>query len=234
MPDVVTIVSLGPGDPELITLKGLNVLQWADSIFCPATILPDGTKISRSKDILAELNIDEAKIILFGVSMSENRIHAIKDYCDVAVQIEEKYHSGCHVALVVEGDAGFYSSSHYISEILVAKGIPVKRIAGIPAFIACAASNNICISKQKEDTLIVTDLSSMEELYEKVGKGRTVVVMKASKFEGIIKEFLLVAGEEIRFHYFENSGISGKEFYTDRTSEICTRRFPYFSLLIIQ
>lgn len=234
MPNVISIVSLGPGDPELITLKGLNALQWADCIFCPATVLPESVMISRSKDILVELGIDETKITLFGVPMSENRTHAIREYHDVAMQIEERQYAGCRIAVVAEGDAGFYSSSYYISEMLTAKGLPVERIAGVPAFIACAASQNICISKQKEETLIITHFSSVEDLREKVASGRTLVVMKASAFESVIKDFLSIAGEDTQFHYFENSGISGKAFYTNRKSDICGRHFPYFSLLIIR
>ena len=36
----IHFVSLGPGDPELITLKGLKTLQKADIIYCPATQVP--------------------------------------------------------------------------------------------------------------------------------------------------------------------------------------------------
>ena len=234
MLDAVAVVSLGPGDPELITLRGLNTLNKADYIFCPATTLSGDVMISRSKDILSALNIDDTKIITFSVPMSENRIQSIENYNKVAGEVEEKYRAGYKVAVVAEGDAGFYSSSYYISEILDTKNIPVDRIAGVPAFIACAASHNICISKQKEEVDIVTHLLSKEELQGKIRKGRTVVLMKASQFEGIVKETLNAAPEDVTYHYFENSGLAGKEFYTNRKADICNRHFPYFSLLIIQ
>lgn len=234
MLDVVMIVSLGPGDPELITLKGLNVLKKADFIYCPATILQNGNRISRSGMILNALGINDPKIIFFDVTMNENHLYAIKNYHDIAGQIEAKYRAGFYIALTAEGDAGFYSSSYYISEILAKKQLPVERIAGIPAFIACAASENVCISRQKEEVNIVTSLSSVEELQDKTRYGRTVVIMKPSLFEDVIKEALHKITDDISFHYFENNGVPEKEYYTNRRSDIECRHFPYFSLLIIQ
>ena len=47
----VIFVSLGPGEPELITVKGLKALQTADCIFCPETLAKDGNRVSRAADI---------------------------------------------------------------------------------------------------------------------------------------------------------------------------------------
>lgn len=44
----VIFVSLGPGEPELITVKGLKALQTADCIFCPETLAKDGNRVSRA------------------------------------------------------------------------------------------------------------------------------------------------------------------------------------------
>ena len=55
----VIFVSLGPGEPELITVKGLTALQAADCIFCPETLTKDGNRVSRAADILSQLDIPE-------------------------------------------------------------------------------------------------------------------------------------------------------------------------------
>lgn len=234
MSHCITIVSLGPGDSELITLKGLNSLREADYIFCPATVRSDGTMLSRAQEILAELGISSSGICLFPVAMNENRRYATDDYADVARMIAEKYRAGYKIVLTAEGDAGFYSSSAYVSDILKAQGISVERIAGVPAFIACAASENIRISEQDEETTVITYLASAEELITRIGEGRTLVLMKASRFESLVKEALKVTPDNVIFHYFENTGIASKQFYTCRRGEILTRRFPYFSLLLIR
>ncbi len=234
MSNVVTIVSLGPGDPELITLKGLNRLRQADYIFCPATVNAEGMLVSRAREILDELGISPSVIHPFPVAMNENRSIAVKNYATVVRMIEEKHNAGYHVVVTAEGDAGFYSSSVYVNDRLVENGIPVERIAGIPAFIACAASENIRISGQKEATNVITHLSSAKELVSLIGQGHTLILMKASRFESIVKEGISLLPEHVAFHYFENTGIPEKAFYTCRREDIITRRFPYFSILIIQ
>ena len=73
----ITFVSLGPGEPELITLKGLKTLQQADRIFCPATLTTSGKQVSRAAHILRALEIEEEKIHPFVLPMSKDRQKAI-------------------------------------------------------------------------------------------------------------------------------------------------------------
>ena len=233
MTEPVAFVSLGPGDPELITLKGLKVLQRADSIFCPSTVLPDGKTSSRAMDILLQLGIERYKINLFSVPMNKNRSLAIESYDNIASAIAQQHKNGQRIAVTAEGDAGFYSTVYYISEYLQAGNIPVSRIAGVPAFIACGTLANLHIVKQEEELHIIPGKLSLEELKQKLENGNPVVVMKASQCEPVIKQAMKAVPNAV-FHYFENAGIAGKEFYTSAEDEIMNRRFPYFSLIIIQ
>jgi Precorrin-2 methylase len=228
----VMLVSLGPGDPELITLKGLKALQQTDAIFCPSTIHPNGSVSSRAKDILLELDIDEDKIIPFHVPMNKDRTDAVKAYNDVSERIAEQYRKGCKIAVTAEGDAGFYSSIHYISDNLHSQNIPTKKIAGIPAFIASGALANLHIARQEEELIVIPGITSFEKLKKNIEEGRPIVIMKPSQCEDVIKEILCEEG--LFFHYFENVGVPQKEFYTKNKEEIRNRIFPYFSLLIIQ
>ena len=75
----IHFVSLGPGDPELITLKGLKTLQKADIIYCPATQGKHGI-ISRATDILKAIEVDESLIHPFILPMSKERADALNAY----------------------------------------------------------------------------------------------------------------------------------------------------------
>lgn len=233
MSNPVMFVSLGPGDPELITLKGLKTLQQADIIFCPSTATPSGKTSSRAMDILSELGIDQEKINLFDVPMNKDRTKAIESYRRVSEEIISKYPTDIKIAVTAEGDAGFYSSIYYISENLTAHNIPISRIAGVPAFIACGTLANIHIVKQEEELSVIPGVTTIENLTSKINEGKSVVIMKPSQCEEIIKH-VLSHMEDATFHYFENTGVEGKEFYTSSKSEIESRKFPYFSLLIIR
>lgn len=230
----VTIVSLGPGDPELITLKGLNKLRAADVIYCPSTAGSDGTQTSRAADILQSLAISPSVIHCFSVTMRDDRSAALADYGRVVEQIAADWASGRRVAVTAEGDAGFYSSSGYVSALLSARDIPTERIAGVPAFIACAASEGVVVAEQNEETDILTTLTSPSDLLRRVTSGRSVVLMKPSRYVSAVKVALTQAPADIVFHYFEHTGANSLAYYTSDRTDIALRLFPYFSLLIVR
>lgn len=232
MSDSVVFVSLGPGDPELITLKGLKELQRADLVFCPSTALSDGKTISRSMDILQQLGVEQSKIVAFDVPMNKDRALAIESYKKAAAAIAEHHRTGRQIAVAAEGDAGFYSSTHYISENLKTNHIATSRIAGVPAFIAAGALADIHVAKQEENLQVIPGVITFETLKTKLERGGTLVIMKASQCEAALKAALQTPHTE--FHYFENIGVADREFYTSDKQEIRIRQFPYFSLLIIQ
>lgn len=225
-------ISLGPGEADLITLKALKALQESEVIYCPET-QSDKKAVSRARDILIELGISKKNIRLFTVPMSKDRSHAEKVYDDVAQEIAEQYRSGVQTVFVAEGDAGFYSSVHYISDRLAGMNISVEHIAGVPAFIACGALAGIHVVKQEEPLLVFPANVGAEKIMAEVKSGKSVVLMKLSQQQEAIKKVLRLM-PDAEFHYFENAGVAGKEFYTQNTAEILEREFPYFSLLIIK
>lgn len=230
----VTIVSLGPGDPELITLKGLNRLRTAEVIYCPSTAGADGTQTSRAADILQSLAISPSAIRCFSVTMRDDRAAALADYGRVVEQIAADWAAGRRVAVTAEGDAGFYSSSGYVSALLSARDIPTERIAGVPAFIACAASEGVVVAEQNEETDILTTLTSPSDLLRRVTSGRSLVLMKPSRYVSAVKAALTEAPADVIFHYFEHTGANAQAYYTSDRTAIALRPFPYFSLLIVR
>lgn len=228
----IAFVSLGPGEADLITLKGLKALQAADCIFYPATIVKESALSSRALDIMVELKIDSKKAIPFHVPMSKDRSLAIEAYNQVSKEAKQQYLKGLKVAIVAEGDAGFYSSIHYIFDTLTTQNIPVEHIAGIPAFIASGALAGIHIVKQEEELNVIPGIISADDLIDKIKSGKVVVIMKVSQCQEAVKE-CITAIPTATFHYFENVGVKDKEYYTNNTQEIIARKFPYFSLMII-
>ena len=87
MSNPVIFVSLGPGEPDLITLKGLKALQNADCIFCPETRTISGQIFSRAAGILHALDIPDTTLSRFALPMSKNREQAFAAY-------DKVYH--CH------------------------------------------------------------------------------------------------------------------------------------------
>lgn len=221
-------VSLGPGDPELLTVKALRILSSSEVIFCPGT-----DRGSRAKKLLSFYHIPEDKLSLFSVPMKEDRTEALKSYTKTAGKIESLVSEGKMVSFVAEGDGGFYSSQHYIADFLESTGyVSVEYIPGIPAFIAGGARSGLHIAKGDDGLVVLPVVKDSGEIIDHLEKHFSVVLMKPSRSEVAIKESLMSdAVKEV--HYLENIGLNDKEFVSRDRVEICSRPFPYFSILII-
>ncbi|WP_455640629.1 precorrin-2 C(20)-methyltransferase [Parabacteroides sp.] len=228
----INFVSLGPGEPELITVKGLKQLQQADIIYCPATCNKSGNTISRAADIVSALGISNDSIRNFLLPMSKDRTAAWKAYDALYAEAAANYAAGKRIIIVAEGDAGFYSSIQYIYDKFTAAGIAVQRTPGIPAFIAAGALAGLHIVKQEEQIIVIPGTPTAEELSEKISAGYVIVIMKLSQCVEAVHECIRKHPEN-RFHYFENVGTE-KEYYTADKQIIVEKSFPYFSLMIIQ
>ena len=150
----IRFVSLGPGEPDLITLKGLKALQGADCIFCPATMTQDGKSSSRALSILNTLGFSDT-VQCFRLPMDKDRTLALRSYEAVYESSKILRAEGQNVVIVAEGDAGLYSSIHYIYDKLQQDDIPVEQIAGIPAFIASGAMAGLHIVSQEERLIVI-------------------------------------------------------------------------------
>ena len=228
----VIFVSLGPGEPELITVKGLKALQTADCIFCPETLAKDGNRVSRAADILLQLDIPENTVRRFPLPMSKQREKALSAYDEVYMESSTLRQQGKKVCIVAEGDAGFYSSIHYVYDKLQADGIPVKHIPGIPAFIAAGACAGLHIASQEERLTVIPGIITAEEIEKYMEEKTTIVIMKLSQCTEEVHRCIHLH-PEYNYHYFENIGTE-KEKYLHDTELISALSFPYFSLLIIR
>lgn len=228
----ICFVSLGPGDPELITLKGLKKLRQADIIYCPATISKSGQLLSRAARIIEGLEIEKSVVQFFTLPMSKDRTEVWKVYdtlYEKAISARDKEKK---VVIVAEGDAGFYSSIQYIYDKFKENHIEVERTAGIPAFIAAGALAGLHIVKQEEQIIVIPGMLTAEELSKKIKTGNVIVIMKLSQCVEAVHTCIRLH-PETNFHYFENIGTE-EEFYTSDRKQIQRKIFPYFSLMIIQ
>lgn len=228
----ILFISLGPGDPELITLKGWKALQAADIVFCPETEGSNGERTSRAANIVQRLGVGDDHIRRFLLPMSKRREAALQAYDGVYAEARALQDEGLHVCIVAEGDAGFYSSVHYVFERLRADGRAAEHVAGIPAFIAAGALAGLHTASQKQRLTVLPGTATAQELERLVDDGGTVVIMKLSQCADEVRR-CMTRHPEYTYHYFENVG-TATEFYTCDAPVVAARRFPYFSLMIVQ
>lgn len=221
----LTGLGLGPGDPELITVKGLKALQAADVVFYPASEISENGPVSFSAQILDALNLNvPCKPLL--IPMSEK--NRGQNYARAFEIIEQAYNSGQNVVVVSEGDLLFYSTFGYLLKIARSKGITCNLIPGIPAFIAAGAEGNQAIVEGSHRFSVIARPKNFEEIEAALTENATLVVMKMSVLDNWY-QFLKERQES--FFYIERVG-TAQQFSTTDFNELEFRKIPYFSLIL--
>ena len=219
----LTGVSLGPGDPELITVKGLGRLQNADIILFPATDRSHQKSFSRK--VLEHLKIEtERRPLLIPMTGKNRSVH----YEEAWQQVKEQMSQGKNVVVASEGDALFYSTFGYLLKRARAEAVQVEVIPGIPAFIAAGAQGDWPIVDGQTGVEVMARPESFEQLNQALTEPKTLVVMKMSVLKGWTP-FLKQCRRS--FLYVESLGTTD-QFVATTAREIENREIPYFSLII--
>ncbi len=182
-------VGVGPGDPELITLKALKVLKEADIIFAPKS----KTKAdSLAREIVEKvLGEERGKDILeIEFPMINNKEELRKRYLKSAEIILQKIHEGKHAAYLTIGDPLLYSTYIYLLNALkeIAPGLQIETIPGVSAYSALAAKFSYSLAEKDEKICICPVPKDIGDLREIITKNDTVVIMKVAKrLQGVIK-----------------------------------------------
>ncbi len=129
-------VSVGPGDPELLTLKASRVLQACPVIAAPQT--RDGTRLALS---IAEQAVDlnGKELLSLPFPMSHDRAELEAAWQRDAALVARYLARGEDVAMVVLGDVSTYSTYAYLMERLRQRGYPTEMIPGVTSFAAVAS-----------------------------------------------------------------------------------------------
>ena len=178
----VYFIGAGPGDPELITVKGQNRIKGADLVLYTGSLVPEESVACAGKD---------AKVVDTS-SMTLDETHAM---------IVEAVRSGGMVARVHTGDPSLYGAIKEQMVLLDGEGITYEIIPGVTAAFAAAAAAKVCFTlPEKVQTLIITRLegrTSMpeKEQLKKLAGHRTAmaIYLSASDPESIV-EGLLAGG----------------------------------------
>lgn len=222
----ITAVGLGPGDSELLTLKGYKALQNADVIFYPASTVSEEGVSSFSLAILDQLQL-QVRVEPLHIPMKSNE--RTRYYKEAFENIKKEYDAGSNVVIVSEGDILFYSTFGYLWNYIQEADLPCTLIPGIPAFIASASMGNLPLVEGSTPLLVIPCPDSFEEISTQITSHHSLVIMKLSK----LKDWSTFLGKlEKPFLYVERVGLE-TQFVTNNASDLAFRRVPYFSLLII-
>lgn len=219
-------VGVGPGDPELITLKALRIIKECPVIGIPGRSIESSIAYSIVVKALADDSVLNNKhLLLIESPMTVDADSLSTAHQATATEIIKYLDSGKDVALLTLGDPTIYSTYIYIHRIIVAAGYQAQIISGVPSFCAAAATSGDSLVDQNQQLHIIPACYGIEDTSDLAG---TRVYMKAGgRFDELRETFTNHTG-----YFIENCGMENEHIYTSADS--LPDKGSYLSLGIIK
>lgn len=225
-------VSVGTGDPELITVKALKVIQNSPIIAFPAGI---NHKLGKAETIIQNyLQPNQKKLSLtFPYTLSQETLE--KAWQKVALQVWEFLEKGLDVAFACEGDISFYSTFTYLAEYIkkIDSNLKIERIAGVSSPMVAASVLDIPLTMQDEKLVVLPAIYSVEELEKVLNWAEVVVLMKVASVYEKVWLILEQKGLLSSSYIVEKATQPEEKIYRNLTF-LPHLQLNYFSILIIK
>lgn len=205
---IVYSVGLGPGDPELITLKAKRILEESDVVVVPQS---DQTGRSVAREIVRRY-IPEEKIMMYYFPMNNDRKELRRRYTDLANKIKEMLKSGKQVCYVTMGDPTIFSTSNYLTDKLLSIGIQVRHIPGISSINAASTMLSLPLCVKGENFGVYEMPSHVSKAVDLILRHPTTVFMKVNKRLKVLIEAVKTVQPE-RAYLVRRLGLDGEEVY---------------------
>ncbi|WP_276652215.1 precorrin-3B C(17)-methyltransferase [Corynebacterium vitaeruminis] len=227
-------VGVGPGDPELLTLKAVAAIHSADVIAYHAR--PNGSSTARS---IAEGHFREdqqLELLEYPVTTGITEhpggyAGAMADfYTEAAARLRAHLDAGRTVAVLALGDPMLYSSFQHLHRML-ADDYPTQVIPGIPSVTAAADLIEQPLAEETEILSIIPGTLSKNELVAALGVCDSAVVMKLGRNFDKVKEAMIEAGVARRAYVAIRVGMSDQRQLPLLDAE--GSELPYFSVAVV-
>jgi len=227
-------VGVGPGDPELITLKAQRLIQQADVI----SYLCNANGKSQALDIAAHI-VDDSKqsekiLLPIVMPMKEEREFANQAYDQAANAIGHCLHNNQTVVFLCEGDPLFFGSFTYLLERLQTshKEYGCHVVPGISSINAAASRLQHPLTMLTESFAVMSGRHSEQQLSDALRQHDSVVIMKAGRARKTILQALIFSDRIDEAIYLEYVGRPEEKIVRD-VRQLDEESGPYFSLFVV-
>ena len=173
-------VGIGPGDPELVTLKAINIFKKADSIFAPK---PNIESTSMAADIIKNYiqKKDNIREIIFPMT-KDNKVLS-RFWKDAALKVYKELSLGKDAAFVTIGDPFIYSTYIYLMRHIrkLDRGLKIITIPGISAINAASSLLEIPLAEADERFAVIPLPKRLADLKKVFKQFDTVVLLIIGK-----------------------------------------------------
>ncbi len=221
-------LGVGPGDPELMTLKAVRLIRECHVIAVPASGKDTNVAFEIAGRAVPEIKAKELLEISMPMTRDKSKLKESHDKAAEAVAAELE--QGRDIAFLTLGDPSIYSTYIYIHDRVKAKGYETEIVPGIPSFCAVAARLNEGLTEASEALHVIP--ASYEGVEEALSMKGTRVLMKTGKSVGKIKTLLEQMDRPPSVRMVERCGMKGERVFT--RLEDLDEEAGYFSILIVK
>ena len=227
-------LGVGPGDPELITLKALRLLRESPVV---AYFVAKGKKGNAFGIIEAHLQ-DAQNLLPLVYPVTTEALPAplsyeqvISDFYDEAsVQVAEHLDAGRDVAVICEGDPFFYGSYMYLHDRL-ADRYEVEVVPGVCSMLGCASVLGTPLVYRNQSLSVLSGVLPEDELEQRLRDAEAAVVMKLGRNFDKVRRVLRKLGLDGRAHYVERATMASQKIVA--LDEVEPMDSPYFSMILV-
>ena len=225
-------IGVGPGDPELLTLKAQRVLKEVSIVFVPQS---ETSRDSFAYSIVSQfIDLDRQRVIPITFP-TDDADGAAQVWTNASERIAQELLNGYDVAFITEGDPMLFSTFSYVLDGIKSgyPDIPVEIIPGVSSVMAAAARAGVPLVTHGQRLAILPAVYGIDDLREAIANYDTIVLMKVNK---VLLDALV---------NLEKLGLAGKGVYVRRATtdqeqvvndlqQLSASDLDYFSLLIIR
>jgi precorrin-2/cobalt-factor-2 C20-methyltransferase len=221
-------LGLGPGDPELITVKALNLLRAADVVAYPA---PD-TGESLVRTIAAPyLTGAQEEFVIATPMVPAERFPARNVYDWAAAELLARARAGKAIAVLCEGDPFFYGSFMYLFARLADK-VPVEVVPGVSSLAAGTAQLGLPLAARNDVIAILPGPMDEAVMEARIKSAQVAVVVKVGRHLPKVRRVVERLGLTPAARDIERATLPGQRIFA--LADIADETAPYFSLVYVR
>lgn len=220
-------VSIGPGDPELITVKSMNIISRCKYIATPHT----GTGDSLALSIVSQaIDLSDKEIMKLEFPMTKDKDILTKSHNEAAESIAKVLDEGEDVAMLNLGDVTIYSTFAYTMDKLLERDYDVEVIPGVTSFCASASQLKIGLTTMNEPLHIIP--ATGIDIKEALQMSGSKVFMKIGRSMPKLIDALNELGIKDNVYAVENCGLENEKIY--HSLDEFDGDMGYFTIVVVK
>ena len=219
-------VGVGPGDPELLTLKAHRIINEADVLAYPAPEDGDGLAL----EIVRPLLTKDPELFPLRLPITVSPFPAQQAYDQAAKLLEIPLEAGKSTAIICEGDPFFYGSFMYLFERLSGK-FQTEIVPGVSSPMACAAVLKTPLVSRNEILTVLPGPLEEKELEQRLLDTDAAAIMKVGRHLPKIRRILRHLRLEHCALYVEHATMQSQQIIP--IENLVVKKVPYFSMILV-